>query len=214
MFIRLTNGIPESYSLAQLRRDNPHTGFPREIPADMLAAYGVYPVNRVPVPDHNRLTQTVKAASPVEIGGQWVQQWDVIDLPIEQQLENTREYAHKCLREWVERFLQRFIGGVPSAEMASWSTKADRARAYLAGSASAMIETEAQLRGISGEQMARTIVARSDAYEEIIAAVSGLRGVTQAAIDTAETPEAIEAVIDAAMARAEALKTRMGLSDA
>ena len=214
MFIRLTNGTSEPYTVQQLRRDNPQTGFPKDIPADMLAAYGVYPVTRVPVPDHNRLTQTVKAASPVEIGGEWVQQWDVIDLPIEQQLENTREYAHKCLTEWVERFLQRFVGGVPAAEMASWSTKADRARAYLAGSASAMIETEAQLRGITGEQMARTIVARSDAYEAIIAAVSGLRGVTQAAIEAAETPEAIEAVIEGAMARAEALKTQMGLSDA
>lgn len=129
-------------------------------------------------------------------------------------LEEARAYAHRCLRNWVERFLQRFTDGVPSAEIASWPAKAERARSYLAGSPSQMIETEAHLRGVTPKQMAEQIVAKSDAYETIIAAVSGLRSTTQSAIAAAETPEEIDAVIKNAMTIAEAMKAQMGLSDA
>ena len=106
MFIKLTNGIPETYTIGQLRRDNPQTSFPKDIPTDMLAAYDVYPVKRVPVPDHSRLTQTVKAGSPVEIGGEWVQQWDVLELPLEKAEANVRGKRSSLLAQsdWVVPF--------------------------------------------------------------------------------------------------------------
>jgi hypothetical protein len=41
--LKITNGQPETYSIGQLRRDNPNTSFPK-VPSDaLLADWGVYP---------------------------------------------------------------------------------------------------------------------------------------------------------------------------
>lgn len=90
MFIKLTNGIPETYTIGQLRRDNPQTSFPKDIPAGTLAAYGVYPVKRVPAPSHNALIQLIRVVDPVQIDGEWTQQWEVVGLPVDQQIENLK----------------------------------------------------------------------------------------------------------------------------
>ena len=91
MFIKLTNGKPETYTIGQLRRDNPQTSFPKDIPAEILASYDVYAVKRTPIPAHNDLTEVVRMIEPLEIDGQWTQQWEVVALPIEQQIENVAQ---------------------------------------------------------------------------------------------------------------------------
>jgi hypothetical protein len=90
MFIKLTNGVPTPYTIGQLRRDNPQTSFPKDIPDEMLASYDVYPVKRTPAPAYNEFTQLIRALDPVEIDGVWTQQWEVMDLPLDQQVENLK----------------------------------------------------------------------------------------------------------------------------
>ena len=82
MHVKLTNGNVDTYpySVGQLRRDNPHTSFPRRIPDEMLADYGVHPVNPVPVPSHNDRTQRVEQnAAPHAEAGKWFIGWQVVD---------------------------------------------------------------------------------------------------------------------------------------
>ena len=88
MFIKLTNGIPETYTIGQLRRDNPQTSFPKDIPAEILASYDVYPVKRTPQPEYNALTELVRLRDPVQINGEWVQHWETVERPVSQQIEN------------------------------------------------------------------------------------------------------------------------------
>ena len=99
MFIRLTNGTPENYTLAQLRRDNPNVSFPKDIPAETLASFGVYPVKRTDPPEHNPLTQIVHVIDPVQTEGDWVQQWETLDLPKDQAAENIRAERNRLLSE-------------------------------------------------------------------------------------------------------------------
>ena len=90
MFIKLTNGVPTPYTIGQLRRDNPQTSFPKDIPDEMLASYDVYPVKRTPAPAYNELTQLIRVLDPVEIDEVWTQQWEVMELPVDQQVENLK----------------------------------------------------------------------------------------------------------------------------
>lgn len=102
MFIRTTNGTPETYTIGQLRRDNPNVSFPKDIPAEVLADFGVYHVKLTPASQvdnkTHRHTQTVEL-----IGGEWTQVWDAVELPLDQASSNVRSYRDALLQEsdWV-----------------------------------------------------------------------------------------------------------------
>jgi len=66
MFVKATNGaiVQYPYSVGALRRDNPNTSFPRTIPDEVLAEYGVYEVKTPPAPDHDPETHFVEYPSP------------------------------------------------------------------------------------------------------------------------------------------------------
>ena len=74
----LTNTYP--YSVANLKRDNPQTSFPKEITTELLAAFGVYPVESVAQPFYSSVTHAVRELPPLQIEGQWTQQWEVYAL--------------------------------------------------------------------------------------------------------------------------------------
>lgn len=78
MHIKLTNGQPEIYTIGQLRRDNPQTSFPRNIPDELLATYDVYPLvpTERPATDH---TKNVVEDVADFVEGVWVQTWAVTD---------------------------------------------------------------------------------------------------------------------------------------
>ena len=99
MYIKLANGTPDKYTLAQLRRDNPNVSFPKDIPAEALALFDVYPVKRIDPPEHNPLTQIVHVIDPVQTEGDWVQQWETLDLPKDQAAENIRAERNRLLAE-------------------------------------------------------------------------------------------------------------------
>jgi hypothetical protein len=92
MHIRLVNGVPEAYSVGQLRRDNPQVSFPVEMPDARLAEWDVYPLTATPKPsvDH---TQNVTEVTPQQINGVWTQVWVVSDATPEQIAARTAAQA-------------------------------------------------------------------------------------------------------------------------
>ena len=96
MFVKATNGaiVQYPYSVGALRRDNPNTSFPRTIPDEVLAEYGVYEVKTPPAPDHDPETHFVEYAPvPTFVGGAWVYAPSVRPLSAEQVAERTASRA-------------------------------------------------------------------------------------------------------------------------
>lgn len=91
MHLKITNGIPAKYTLGQLRRDNPQTSFPKSIPDDLLASYGVYPYARPAAPNGDWLTSRVVDGSfEQDADGKWSLPYVIVDLPREQAEANIR----------------------------------------------------------------------------------------------------------------------------
>jgi len=104
MFVKVTNGQPSKYpyTLGELRRDNPHTSFPKQVPDSVLAAYDVYPVQAVPAPAVDSKTHRV-SQSVQNIDRTWTQVWRVLELPIETASVNVRAHRDRLLSEtdWI-----------------------------------------------------------------------------------------------------------------
>lgn len=78
MHVKLTNGTVDTYpyNVGQLRRDNPNTSFPKQIPAEMLESYGVYTVVYTGMPSIDGRTQKVEQdATPSLVDGAWTIGW-------------------------------------------------------------------------------------------------------------------------------------------
>jgi hypothetical protein len=106
VYIKLTNNIPETYTVDRLRRDNPQVSFPQAIPDDTLAEYDVFPLKPVPVPTYDANTQRVDAASPIYDARGWVQAWVVselsqeeIDLRYAARVERVRQQRAEAYRQ-------------------------------------------------------------------------------------------------------------------
>jgi len=102
MHLKLTNGQPEKYSIGQLRRDNPQTSFPRDIPADMLAEFDVYKVKQTPAPEIDSKTQHHSQDVQL-IDGEWTQVWQAAQLPVDQAEANVRAHRDYLLQQsdWI-----------------------------------------------------------------------------------------------------------------
>ena len=78
MHVKITSGAVDTYpySVGQLRRDNPNTSFPKQIPDDMLASYSLMPVTFADMPSINERTQNVaQDAVPSLVDGAWTLGW-------------------------------------------------------------------------------------------------------------------------------------------
>ncbi len=87
MHVKTTNGSVDTYpyNVGQLRRDNPNTSFPKRIPDEMLAEWGVYPVAVADMPSFTERTQTVaQDAAPTGSGSSWSIGWTVSDKTAEE----------------------------------------------------------------------------------------------------------------------------------
>ena len=104
----------------------------------------------------------------------------------------------------------------PASEVASWGSKAEAARAVAARSAradqTAMIQNEADITGRTLALQAASILSKAVVFEKIIAKASGLRQVTETALAEATTSAEREAIIDAAIAQAEAILAPFGIT--
>jgi hypothetical protein len=121
MYIRIIDNKPKSYSITQLRRDYPTISFPKDISPEMLASYDVYPLKTTPQPDHNPLTELVRLLDPVQINGQWQQQWETIELPVSQQIENLRNARAEAYRTESDPLFFKAQRG--EAELNEWENK-------------------------------------------------------------------------------------------
>lgn len=107
MYLRLVGGVPENYSIEQLRRDNPNTSFPKSIPDERLAEYDVYPYTRPSPPTYDSLTQRLTdGAFTQDAAGNWSLPYTVENLPLGQAEDSVRAMRGGLLQEtdWVVVF--------------------------------------------------------------------------------------------------------------
>lgn len=74
MFVKTTNGQIDQYpyTVGQLRRDNPNVSFPRQVPDDTLAEFGVFPVTVPDDPVYDADTQKIVTSDqPSLVNGAW-----------------------------------------------------------------------------------------------------------------------------------------------
>jgi hypothetical protein len=78
MHVKITSGNVDTYpyNVGQLRRDNPNTSFPKQIPDEMLEIYGIFPVTVQATPSVDDRTKTVeRESSPSLVDGVWTIGW-------------------------------------------------------------------------------------------------------------------------------------------
>lgn len=92
MHVKITNGQPEKYDVAHLRRDNPQVSFPSNLTAEVLASHDIYELmpTEKPSVDH---TKNVAEGAPVLVGVEWRQGWVVTDASAD-------EIAEREAAEW------------------------------------------------------------------------------------------------------------------
>lgn len=91
MYLKITDGQPETYSVDQLRMDNPSTSFPREPSDALLATFDVFPYTRPVPPDVDWMTSAlIDGKFEQDSAGNWVQPFIVEPLPIEDASRNVR----------------------------------------------------------------------------------------------------------------------------
>jgi len=99
LHLKITNGQIETYSIGQLRRDNPNTSFPK-VPSDvLLAEWGVYPYTVLDQPAIDYMTQTLKPTAITEVNGAWTQGWEVSNLSAEDAGRNIRSQRDSLLSQ-------------------------------------------------------------------------------------------------------------------
>lgn len=84
MHLKITNGIPEKYSIGKLRRDNPNVSFPKNPSDNLLADWNVYPYTVETKPTFDNRTQRIELGDFVNTNGSWVQTWNVVNKTAEE----------------------------------------------------------------------------------------------------------------------------------
>ena len=103
MYIKLNNSVPELYSLAQLRRDNPNTSFPLAISDELLEQYGVRKLKVLTTPKHDSRTHSLKQSILYEVHGEWQMHYTAEPLPLSVATKNVKADRDRLLAEtdWV-----------------------------------------------------------------------------------------------------------------
>lgn len=90
MYIKIKNGIPEYYSINQLRLDNKTVSFPPNPSEEVLAEFDVYPLSSKAKPIVSYTKKVVEGTPQQLLDGSWVQVWDVTDAS-EEEISNNIE---------------------------------------------------------------------------------------------------------------------------
>jgi len=77
MYVKLTNGIAERYTLRLLRKDNPNVSFPAEPTEELLASWDVYPFAKVEKPTYDPATEVCENQGYVATNGVYVEAYVV-----------------------------------------------------------------------------------------------------------------------------------------
>ena len=96
MYVKITDGTPVPYSLAELRRDNPTVSFPGTFTDALAAEWGLLPLQATPQPDINRLTEDLVEGTPELVNGAWTQVWTVVPLSLAEAERRVRTERDPC----------------------------------------------------------------------------------------------------------------------
>ena len=128
----------------------------------------------------------------------------------------TVEDARDAMVAWIDGFLTQIAGVVPAFERASWPSKAEAARAVVAGSArpdqTAMIAAEAEVQGKTNADMAQKIIEKATAYEAVVARAAGLRVNLENALEAETDPLKYDEILKGGEAQAIALAASLGIT--
>ena len=84
MYIKITETGPVDYSITNLRLDNPNVCFPQQPSDELLADFDVYQLYSLDQPTIDPNTQIVESTSPINLNGNWTQQWTIRNLTPEE----------------------------------------------------------------------------------------------------------------------------------
>ena len=94
LLVKVTNNTVQQYpySIGLLRKENPNTSFPKQVSAEDMASFNVYPVTEVTpaVADTQKL---VKIWTPTLVDGAWVLAHEAVDLTLDDIAEATAVLA-------------------------------------------------------------------------------------------------------------------------
>lgn len=150
--------ITYPYSLSQLRKDNPQVSFPKEMPAERLAEWGVFPVKSGEIPEYDEETHTVEEGEPELVDGEWTQVWNVRELTADELKSRVpasitkRQGRQELIEAGLFGAIESAINAIPDATqkalMLSWwndSQEYERNHPELVQMATAIGLSEAQL---------------------------------------------------------------------
>tara|TARA_R110000851_G_scaffold72040_1_gene159963 strand:+ start:564 stop:1016 length:453 start_codon:yes stop_codon:yes gene_type:complete len=100
LLIKATNDTVQQYpySVGLLRKENPNTSFPKQVSAEDMAAFNVYPVTEV-TPTVSDTQKLVKVWTPTLVGGDWVLAHEAVDLTSDDIAEATAVLAANMREE-------------------------------------------------------------------------------------------------------------------
>ena len=106
MFVKITNGQVDQYpyTVGDLRKANPNVSFPRNLPNDTLAQFGVYPVTIAPAPEFNDRTHRLVTQQPTLVDGAWTVTKSVVEKD-QAQIDNETEQQKAQVRAERDRKL-------------------------------------------------------------------------------------------------------------
>jgi Phage tail assembly chaperone protein len=101
MYVKVKNQeiVKFPYSMADLSMENPQVSFPKEVDDETLASYGVFKVKLTPTPAYDNMTEIANQVNPIPVNGEWVQQWEVVKVPVDAAAATVRSYRDKLLTE-------------------------------------------------------------------------------------------------------------------
>jgi hypothetical protein len=87
------------YSVAQLRLDEPSRSISVSPRAEELAHYGVFRVVPQAQPEFDPAVERVQEVAPIKADGQWLQQWELVELS---EAEREAHYRQTHPPRWIE----------------------------------------------------------------------------------------------------------------
>lgn len=173
MLLKIINGVPEVYSLSRLRADNPKVSFPREMDAEFLAGWDVFPFTMAPEPTYDADTERLEPGDFQNVTGQWFRGWNVVTRTAGD-LADRRAGLHLS-------FAQLLIGLVEE----QWITEAE-GEAWLAGTVPAAVT--ALIATLPVEQRFRALARATrpsivDRSNQLVNALAQAQGRTPRQID-------------------------------
>ena len=80
MFVKIIDNKAVEYTVAQLKKDNKNTSFPKKINNDLLAPFGVYPAVIAEQPSFNNATHGASLKdTATEVDGVWTYGWTITE---------------------------------------------------------------------------------------------------------------------------------------